>query len=113
MSAVIEIVALQPSGVPENKQVDPCDLRISCCFEELVDFRSDACSSREYQPENDIPEHVKNMLRAWDQAHLHVSSMHGSQNRFSMKQASPIEARTDRLLPPQRFIKSSKRAHVG
>ena len=86
---------------------------MSCCSEELIDLTSDACSSREYEPENDIPELVKNMLKAWEKAHLDVNSVHVSQNKLCMRQASPIEEGPDRLLPPRRFIKSSKRAHVG
>ena len=114
MLAIIGTVILEPPGLSEHRPVEKrCDLKMSCCSEELVDHTSDACSSREYQPENDIPELVKNMLRAWEKAHWDVNSMQGSQNKLSMRQVSPIEEGPDRLLPPQRFIKSSKRAHVG
>ena len=114
MPTFTETASLEQSGAAEYEQVEkPCDPSISCCSEELIDHTSDACSSREYQPENDIPELVKNMLRAWEKAHWDVNSMQGSQNKLSMRQVSPIEEGPDRLLPPQRFIKSSKRAHVG
>ena len=101
-------------GAAEEEPVEkPCDPRISCCSQEVIDITPDAFTSAEYQPENDIPEHVKNMLRTWEKAQMDVYSMQESHNRLSMRQASPIEERPDRLFPPQRFIKSSKRAHVG
>ena len=79
--------------------------KVLCPPNEQGSYKSDTYNEEEFRLGNEISEEIRDMIRAWEKAHL---SENVESNRQGIIHFPNIVSRPD--LPPQRFPRLSKQA---